>query len=116
MLELAPIGAALAWMWHELNKAKKEVKEQAVSDINREKSYSDRLEARLRDREKDLEKALIELMNLRLNSADPEDILKSIIEAGQPCWAEKNGVLIAGVKGETCRTFIWLDYTIGIGL
>jgi Flp pilus assembly protein TadB len=113
---LTPLGAAFAWMWHELNKAKKEATQQAISEAEREKSYSERLEARLKARETDLEKALLDLMNLRLNSQDPEDILRSIIEADHGIsWAEKDGKIIAGRYGTEGRTFKWLEYTIGIG-
>lgn len=129
MLELlAPIGAAIAWIWHEVLKQRKEKKLQAVSEAERERSYSERLEARLKVREEELEKALVDLMNLRLNYSDPEDVLKSIIESDNGVsWVTRDGILVACSPqfGKTHelnkpfegigRSFFWSGYIIGIG-
>jgi len=115
MLELlAPLGAAIAWTWHEIRKAKKDAQETAVSEADRERSYSSRLEARLIAREQELEKALIELMNLRLTTQTPEEILISIINSISGSWASKNGRIICGTYG-IGREFAWGEYLIGIG-
>lgn len=117
MLELlAPLGAAIAWIWHEILKHKKEKALQAVSEADRERSYSERLEARLKAREEELEKVLVELMDLRLSYSDPEDVLKSIIESDTGVsWATKDGILVAGQLGPVGRSFFWSGYIIGIG-
>lgn len=113
MLEvLTPIGAALAWVWHESRKYKKDLHEKALSEADRERSYSERLEVRLKNREIELEKALTDLMDCR--EGDPKDILESIIYADHGIsWAEKDDWFI-GTRGEG-RTFIWRGFTIGIG-
>ena len=117
---LAAIGAAIAWVWHELVKHRKEQREAQISEADRERSYSERLEARLKAREQELEKALIELMDLKLTFQSPEDILTSIIESDHGIsWVSKNHNIIAVSK--SCRTdgpgrtFTWNEYTIGIG-
>lgn len=116
MLELlAPLGAAIAWVWHEIVKNKKERALQAISEADRERSYSERIEARLKAREQELEKALD--MNLKL--AKPEEVLKSIIESDSGIsWATKDGILVAkspNYKDSVGRTFFWSGYMIGIG-
>jgi hypothetical protein len=122
---LAAVGAAIAWIWHEIVKHRKEEREREISEADRERSYSERLEARLKAREEELEKVLIELMNIKLNFQDPEDVLKSIIESDHGVsWVSKNHKIIAVSK--SCagmteepqghgRRFTWADYTIGIG-
>ncbi len=117
MLELlAPLGAAIAWTWHEIRKAKKEKEAAVISEADRERSYSSRLEARLLAREQELEKALIELMNIKLTFQDPEDVLISIINSDHGVsWASKNGQLICGTFSSSGRNFTWGEYLIGIG-
>lgn len=120
MLELlAPLGAAIAWVWHEITKHKKEKALQAISEADRERSYSERIEARLKAREQELEKVLVELMDLKLTHAEPEEVLKSIIESDSGIsWATKDGVLVAKsphYKDSVGRTFFWSGYTVGIG-
>ncbi len=117
MLELlAPLGAAIAWTWHEIVKHRKTEAEREISEADRERSYSERLEARLLAREQELEKALIELMNLRLTSQTPEEVLISIINSDHGVsWATKNGRLICGTFSSSGRNFTWGEYLIGIG-
>lgn len=117
MLELlAAVGAAIAWTYHEVVKHRKTEAEREISEADRERSYSERLEARLKAREHELEKALIELMNLRLTTQTPEEVLVSIINSDHGVsWASKNGKIIAGTFTTDGRNFTWGEYVIGIG-
>ena len=73
-----PIGVALAWVWTELRKKKKE---DALDVVDRERTYSERLEGRLKDRETDIERLSKELLAARVSAhEDPEDVLKSIVD------------------------------------
>lgn len=73
-----PVGGAVVWLWNELRKAGKE---KAASDIERERTYADRLEARLRDREADIERISKELMLSRTaDGLAPEEVLRSLID------------------------------------
>jgi hypothetical protein len=73
-----PVGAAVAWLWNEI---RKNAKEKASSDIERERTYADRLEARLRDREADIERLSKELMLSRTaDGLAPEEVMRSLID------------------------------------
>lgn len=72
-----PIGIAIAWIWTE---ARKKKKEDALDVVDRERTYSERLEGRLKDREADIERLSKELLAARHNE-DPEDVLKSIVDS-----------------------------------
>jgi hypothetical protein len=71
-----PIGGAIAWIWHETRKAKKEKTLEIVSEAERERSYATRLEARLKARDEEIERLMTKLAHYE----DPEDILKSLID------------------------------------
>jgi len=73
-----PVGGAVAWLWNEMRKAGKE---KASSDIERERTYADRLEHRLRDREADIERLSKELMVARTaDGLSPEEVLRMFID------------------------------------
>lgn len=73
-----PIATAFAWLYNETRKNKKD---KSDSDITRERTYADRLEQRLKDRESDVERLTKELMTARLDGhTNPEEILKTIID------------------------------------
>jgi len=73
-----PVGASIAWLWNEV---RKNAKEKATSDIERERTYADRLENRLRDREADIERLSKELMLARTaDGLAPEEVLRSLID------------------------------------
>lgn len=73
-----PVGGAVVWIWNEI---RKNGKERAASDIERERTYADRIEARLRDREADIERLSKELMLARTaDGLTPEEVLRSLID------------------------------------
>lgn len=73
-----PIGVGLAWIWTEFRKKKKE---DAVDVVDRERTYSERLEGRLKDRESDIERLSKDLLAARVSAhEEPEDVLKSIVD------------------------------------
>lgn len=73
-----PVAGAVAWIWNEYRKDRKERSE---TDIARERTYADRLEQRLKARETDIERLTKDLMTARLEGGSkPEDILKAIID------------------------------------
>jgi hypothetical protein len=73
-----PIGGAFVWLWNEI---RKNSKEKSSSDIERERTYADRLETRLRDREADVERLSKELMLSRTASGlAPEEVLRSLVD------------------------------------
>jgi hypothetical protein len=73
-----PIGGAFVWFWNEVRKNRKE---KSSTDIERERTYADRLESRLRDREADVERLSKELMGARTASGvAPEEVLRSLID------------------------------------
>jgi len=73
-----PVGGAIVWLWNEI---RKNGKEKASSDIERERTYADRLENRLRDREADIERISKELMTARTaDGLAPEEVLRSLID------------------------------------
>jgi hypothetical protein len=83
-----PVGGAIAWLWNEMRKAGKE---RSLSDIERERTYADRLETRLKDREADIERLSKELMTARTaDGLGPEEVLRSLID-GDPgiSWVKK---------------------------
>lgn len=73
-----PIGGAFVWIWNEIRKTGKE---KISSDIERERTYADRLESRLRDREADIERLSKELMLSRTaDGLSPEEVMRSVID------------------------------------
>lgn len=73
-----PVGGAFVWLWNEIRKGGKE---KTLSDIERERTYADRLENRLRDRESDIERLSKELMTARTASGlAPEEVIRSLID------------------------------------
>lgn len=73
-----PVGGAFVWLWNEVRKSGKE---KSSSDIERERTYADRLESRLRDREADIERLSKELMGARTASGlAPEEVLRGVID------------------------------------
>lgn len=71
-----PLAIALAWIITERRKA---MKEDEKDTSERERTYSDRLENRLKERESDIERLSKEIMALRDNLS-PEDVIKSLID------------------------------------
>ena len=81
-LKLAtPFGLAIAWLWNERRLAKKEKASSSYSEADRERAYSDRMEARLRVKEEELEAALLSLMAARMGTIDTETILTELVDA-----------------------------------
>ena len=73
-----PVGGAIVWLWNEV---RKNGKERAASDIERERTYADRLEARLRSREADIERLSKELMVSRTEDGlAPEEVMRSLVD------------------------------------
>lgn len=73
-----PIGGAFVWIWNEVRKGGKE---KATTDIERERTYADRLETRLRERETDVERLSKELMLARTaDGLAPEEVMRSLID------------------------------------
>lgn len=89
-----PLAVAIAWIVTETRKSKKE-DEKDTSE--RERTYSDRLENRLKEREADIERLSKEIMALRDNLS-PEDVIKSLIDNDPGIsWAKRrsaNGVFV----------------------
>ena len=73
-----PVGGAFVWLWNEIRKSGKE---KSSSDIERERTYADRLETRLRDREADIERLSKELMLARTaDGLSPEEVLRMFVD------------------------------------
>lgn len=72
-----PLAGAIAWVYNEYRKDKKE---KSLSDITRERTYADRLEHRLLDREADIERLSKQVMEARtLTGMSPEEVLKDFV-------------------------------------
>lgn len=83
-----PVGGAIVWLWNEVRKS---ASDKTKSDIERERTYADRLENRLRDRETDVERLSKELMLARTaEGLAPEEVLRSLVD-GDPgiSWVKK---------------------------
>lgn len=82
---IIPIGGGIAWAVNEHRKGRKEKDESRASIVEREQSYSDRLEERLRREQERNEQLSRELIDARLASADkgtpPVDIVRQIIQS-----------------------------------
>jgi len=74
-----PVGGAIAWVWNEMRKNRKEKDE---SDITRERTYADRLEQRLRNSEADVERLSKEILTIRIAGGEisPEQVLREFID------------------------------------
>lgn len=78
---LPTVGLAIAWIYTQHRNSKKSEREAKLSEADRERAYSDRMEQRLREKERELEYALTQLMEAKLNNTlDPEAVLKEIID------------------------------------
>jgi len=78
---VGPLGLAIAWLWNERRKAAKEQSSSKLTEADRERAYSDRMEARLKVKEQELEHALLALMEARMGTIPPEILLKEIVDA-----------------------------------
>ena len=76
-----PFGLAIAWLWNERRKAAKDDVTDKASEADRERAYSDRMEARLKTKELELEQALLALMTARMGTIPTESILTEIVDA-----------------------------------
>jgi hypothetical protein len=73
-----PVGAAIAWLWNEV---RKNASEKAKTDIERERTYADRVEAKLREREIDVERLSKELMLARTaEGLSPEEVMRALAD------------------------------------
>ncbi len=72
------IGVAVTWLWAEYRKKKKE---DEATIAERERSYTERLEGRLKDREVEIERLSKDLLAARTIDQDPEDVLKNLVDS-----------------------------------
>jgi hypothetical protein len=81
-----PIGAAIAWIWNESRKSRKEEHEKSLDLLEREHSYASRLEARLKTRDEEIERLMLKVISIDKS----EDAMKSLVE-GDPgvSWIKK---------------------------
>jgi hypothetical protein len=82
-----PIGAAIAWIWNESRKSRKEEHEKNLDLLEREHSYASRLEARLKARDEEIERLMLKVISI---DCHPEDAMKSLV-TGDPgvSWIKK---------------------------
>jgi hypothetical protein len=73
-----PVGGAIVWLWNEVRKS---ASDKAKTDIERERTYADRVEAKLREREIDVERLSKELMLARTaDGMSPEEVMRALAD------------------------------------
>lgn len=80
------IGAAIAWIWNESRKSRKEEHQKKLDLLEREHSYASRLEARLKARDEEIERLMLKFIAVD----NSEEAMKSLV-MGDPgiSWIKK---------------------------